>query len=135
MSKHVRIKPYNPRKGCVLRKYTHVPTSKKFDESLGWYIVDDSVAAELVRVRQREGDEQSPMAFDIVDAKTAREIDAKEKKDAIARREAGAATDLSTQDLREGTDSPAMERMRARAAREAVNRKLDDKQARTRAAR
>jgi hypothetical protein len=117
MAKHVRLKPYNPRRGCVMRKYTHGPTNKKFEEAHGWYLVDDGLAHELENVHQIARDPDSPLAFDVTDLRGAKAIDAAEKK-AKEKKDSTDATDLTTRDLRSGTDrSPADERREARAKR------------------
>jgi hypothetical protein len=96
----VRLKPHNKRRGHVMRVYVHAPTGKKFEERRGWYKVDLELANYLESVLQREGDEDSPRAFDV---RSTREqcdaLDAKDAKEVIQRRAAAEANDLSTGDL------------------------------------
>ena len=49
----VRLKPYDPRRGFVLRRYTY--RGIKFHEERGWYRVDKAVAHELVGFRFHAG--------------------------------------------------------------------------------
>jgi hypothetical protein len=116
----VRIKPYNPRLGHSLRKYTHLPTNKKFEETQGWYKVDAGLAKYLTTVQMVEGDPRSPMAFDVCTEAEAKAIDLREKK-AKDRKDPNEANDLTTSDLRSrditsnSTSSPADERRARRA--------------------
>ncbi len=59
----VRLKPYDPRRGFVLRRYTY--RGIKFHEERGWYRVDKDVGEYLRSVRQVPGDEHAPLAFDV----------------------------------------------------------------------
>lgn len=114
----VRLKPHNPRKGCVLRTFVHGPTGKRFEERRGWYTIDalasfqrENERGEMKKVllvsalreaRQVEGDEDSKGAFDICTLEEARAIDAREKKEGVRRAGAGEANDLTTRDLGNG---------------------------------
>lgn len=121
-TRHVRIKPYNPKRGHLMRRYAHVPTNKRFEESHGWYIVDAALAKTLEEVHVHSHDMDSPLAFDVCTAAQAKEIDAREAK-AKDRKDASGATDLTTDDLRSrsaisnSTSSPVDERRTARARR------------------
>lgn len=105
-----------------MRRYAHVPTGKRFEESHGWYIVDVGLAKTLEEVHVHSHDTDSPLAFDVCTAAQAQEIDAREAK-AKDRKDANAATDLTTDDLRSrnanstSTSSPVDERRTARARR------------------
>lgn len=83
MSKFVRLKRFNG-KQHVLRRYTVFGI--KFEESKGWYEVDDDVAAYLEKIKQREGSPDSEFsadAFDVCDTlEEAMGIDEAEKKKA-----------------------------------------------------
>ncbi|MBL9025658.1 MAG: hypothetical protein JNL21_25920, partial [Myxococcales bacterium] len=46
----VRLKPYDPRRGHVLRRYTYAGI--KFQEERGWYRVERPVAEYLRAVRE-----------------------------------------------------------------------------------
>ncbi len=83
MSKLVRLKPHDPKKGHVIRRYTAF--SIRFEEARGWYKVSDEVAAYLATVHQTPGDEDSPLAFDVCTDEEAQRLEAAEKKKAEER--------------------------------------------------
>jgi hypothetical protein len=83
MAKLVRLKPHDPKKGHVIRRYTAF--SIRFEEARGWYKVADEVAAYLGTVHQVPGDEDSPLAFDVCTEDEAQRIEAAEKKKAEER--------------------------------------------------
>ena len=76
----VRLKPYNKKKGHVLRRYLY--RGIRFQESRGWMRVRNEVADYLKSVHQIPDDQDSPEAFDICSEKEAKAIDKKEKQDA-----------------------------------------------------
>ena len=84
----VRLKPHDPRRGYVMRRYTY--RGIKFHVERGWYRVTKDVADYLKDIRQVAGQEHSPPAFDICSDQEAMAIDAKEKKGAASK---AAATD------------------------------------------
>ena len=84
----VRLKPYDPRRGHVLRRYTY--RGIKFHEERGWYRVDKAVADYLREVRQVPADEYAPLAFDVCTDAEAKSLDAKDKEASATRK---AATD------------------------------------------
>jgi hypothetical protein len=83
MAKLVRLKPHDPKKGHVIRRYTAFGV--RFEEARGWYKVSDEVAAYLATVHQRPGDEDSPLAFDVCTDDEAQRMEAAEKKKAEER--------------------------------------------------
>lgn len=96
----VRLKPHDPRRGYVLRRYTY--RGIKFQCERGWYRVEKPVADYLRRIRQVAGDEHSPPAFDVCTADEARALDAREKEGAVPR--AAATDDIKVSPARaEGT--------------------------------
>lgn len=99
MSKLVRLKPYNPKRGHNLRKYTHSPTGKKFEEPLGWYRVEDTLAVYLATVKQNPTDSDSPDAFDVVSEDEAKAIDKREAKEKD-KKGADEPNDLTTREMR-----------------------------------
>ena len=113
---HVRLKPYNPRRGAILRKYVLVDRKLTFQEERGWYKVDAEVADYLATVRQVHGDELSLEAFDICTEAEAKAIDAREAGEKKRKDEGAMANDLTTRDLRERT--PVDERLERAAERE-----------------
>ena len=82
----VRLKPYDPRRGHVLRRYTY--RGIKFQEERGWFRVPKDVADYLRAVHQVPGDEHSPLAFDCCTEAEAKGLDAKEKESAVTRKTA-----------------------------------------------
>jgi len=84
----VRLKPHDPRRGHLLRRYTY--RGIKFQEERGWYRVEKSVADYLRDVRQTPGDEHAPLAFDVCTPEEAQALDAREKEATVTRK---AATD------------------------------------------
>lgn len=70
----VRLKPYDPRLGCVLRRFTY--RGIKFHDERGWYRVDKEVAEYLRGVRQVPGDKHAPLAFDVCTEAEAQALDA-----------------------------------------------------------
>lgn len=111
MAKLIRLKPFDAKKGHIIRRYTAFATT--FEEHKGWYRVTDHVAAYLATVHQVPNDEDSPLAFDVCTQDEAERIDAAEKKKAEERARAAepnVATardvtalggDLTTADLRD----------------------------------
>ena len=81
-----RLKPYNPRRGHVLRSYTYAGI--RFREERGWLRVEKPVADYLRTVHQLPGNPYSPLAFDVCTDDEARALDAAETEASPARRKA-----------------------------------------------
>jgi uncharacterized protein YdbL (DUF1318 family) len=125
MAKLVRLKPYDPKKGHVIRRYTAFAI--RFEEARGWYKVSDEVATYLGTVHQVPGDEDSPLAFDVCTEEEAQRLEVAEKKKAEERARAAEpnvaqphdvsvkSADLTTADVAPARSS----RAEARAARRA----------------
>lgn len=125
MAKLVRLKPYDPKRGHVLRRYTAFGI--RFDESRGWYRVSDEVAAYLAAVHEQPGLDYTPLAFDVCTEEEALTLEAREKKEQEERAIASAPNvatahdvsarpaDLTTADL----PAPRPARSETRAARRA----------------
>ena len=75
-----RLKPYNKRRGHVLRIVNY--RGIKFEGTKGWYRVDDQTAAYLASVHQDPYDEDSPQAFDVMPQEQARALENAENKKA-----------------------------------------------------
>ena len=126
MAKLVRLKPFDPKKGHVIRRYTAF--SIRFEEARGWYKVADEVATYLGTVHQVPGDEDSPLAFDVCTEDEAQRIEAAEKKKAEERARAAEPNvaqpydvsvrggDLTTADLPAARTSRAEGRSARRAS-------------------
>ncbi len=89
----VRLKPYNKKKGNVLRRYTY--RGIRFQESRGWYRVTHEVADYLQKVHQISSDEDSPLAFDVCTEDDAKAIDKREAQDARKATPAEQAVDVT----------------------------------------
>ena len=120
----VRLKPYDPRRKFVLRRYVYAGIH--FLVTRGWERVPKEIADYLRDVRQKEFDPYSPPAFDVCTEAEARALEKRERElsglrrtalDAIPvaqpRRSSGAVT---TRDLagQESDDEEAPARPRAR---------------------
>lgn len=92
-TKLVRLKPYNKKKGHVLRRYTY--RGIRFQGSRGWYRVTGDVAGYLGKVRQVPDDADSPPAFDVCSEAEAKEIDKLEAHHARGALPAEEATDVT----------------------------------------
>jgi hypothetical protein len=97
MAKLVRIKPFDTKKGHVIRRYTVFATT--FEEHKGWYRVSNEVAAYLATVRQTPNDEDTPYAFDVVTQDDAEKIDQAERKKAEERARAAEPNAVAARDL------------------------------------
>jgi hypothetical protein len=93
----VRLKPYDPRRGHVLRRYTY--KGIKFSDDRGWYKVTKAVADYLRDVHQEAGNEHSPPAFDVCSEAEAQEINAREHEETNPRK--GAADDIKVSAARD----------------------------------
>lgn len=74
----VRLKPYDPKRGHVLRRYTY--RGIRFVVERGWYRVSAAMAEHLEGVRQNPNNPQSPPAFDVVTEEEAQRLDAEAAK-------------------------------------------------------
>jgi hypothetical protein len=108
--RYVRLKPYDPKIGHVLRSYFYAPAddrgrpapgAQRFEEKRGWYRVTAEVAKYLSTVHQVETNPRSPLAFDVCTYEQAQQIDEAERGDRDARASAVNANDLTTADLGE----------------------------------
>lgn len=123
MPKVVRLKPYNRRKGYLLRRY--VLGNQKFIENR-WYVVGDVMAAKLANVHSRpDHPDESPLAFDLFD--TQKEAEAQYTAEQEAEREATVKNPefvgtLTTKDL-ESDDAKAGREARAKANLERAKEK------------
>ena len=82
----VRLKPYDPRRGHVLRRYTYAGI--KFHEERGWSRVEKPVGDYLRSVHQLSSDSHSPLAFDVCTEEEAKAIDAAESDASKVKRSA-----------------------------------------------
>lgn len=114
----VRLKPFDPRRGQTLRRYTF--RGIRFRAEGGWHRVDLVIAEHLRGVQSRVGDPQAPLAFDVCSEEDARLLEKKEQLEQSTRR---AATDVLplTRARRAEPTSP-----RRRSAPKSGDEELDD---------
>lgn len=103
--KLIRIKPYNPKIGNVLRRYNL--NGYTFEVERGWYKVDDDVAEYLKGVHQHVELEHSPLAFDVCTEEEAAAIDDREIEAAKVKRASAEPTVVSTAQNPTVVGSPA----------------------------
>lgn len=82
----VRLKPFEPRRGFVLKRFTFAGI--KFHDERGWYRVERPVAEYLRTVRTMADDAHSPLAFDVCSESEARAMEATEADSAKGKRSA-----------------------------------------------
>lgn len=121
----VRLKPYDPRRGHVLRRFTYAGI--KIHEERGWYRVAKDVAEYLRAVHQIPGEPYTPLAFDVCTDDEAKALDAREDTEARVRKNAtddvrlsparADAGALSTADLAEAPPRPRSEEARGKRER------------------
>ena len=74
----VRLKPYDPRRGFVLRRFTYAGI--RFQDERGWYRVERKVGEHLRAVRTVPTDKYAPLAFDVCTEAEAKALDAGESE-------------------------------------------------------
>lgn len=82
---YARLKPYNPKRGYKLRRYTVF--SIRFHVDRGWYKIAPDVAAYLKTVHQDNNNPDSPLAFDVCTAAEVEAIAKRERMEKIRRGE------------------------------------------------
>ncbi len=108
MTMLVRLKPYAPRRGHVLRRYTY--KSIKFQAERGWYRVEEEVAEYLREIHQIPSDEHSPHAFEVCTEKEAKALEAEREAEANRGKRAADAVDTTTEDRPKAKRSSAGKR-------------------------
>ena len=101
----VRLKPYDPRRGYLLRRFTY--RGIKFQCDRGWYRVAPDVAGYLATVRQNGASEFSPLAFDVCAPEEAKALDEREQESATTR--TAAADDIKLSEARRTPETAASE--------------------------
>lgn len=112
---HVRLKPFQPKKGQLLKRYTVFGI--RFEGEKGWYTVDEDVAAYLKTVKQNNNDPDSKDAFDVCTQDEAMELDRQDRIDRMRRGES-VMMPIATDARRE--TNKAMEQMSGKRASAAV---------------
>ncbi len=109
----VRIKPFNPRKGYVMKTYAvdHPEFgSARFLESQGWYEVTPGMAGYLENLNSQPGNNESPAAFDVCTREEAIKLEERERRNAREKADASNATRVHStlrdvQERQRGSDS------------------------------
>lgn len=101
MSKFVRLKPYNPRRGLVTRR--HGIGEMFFVGGLrpNWYEVSDAMAEKLAKKRQFHDDPDSKPLFDVMDKEEQERVAAEEQNQVLAQLGAVGQTVAMPPDFRE----------------------------------
>ena len=79
----VRLKPFDPNRGFVLRRYTY--RGIRFQEERGWYRVEKGVGEYLRTVRQ-SADPHASQAFDVCAEEEAKTLEVRELAESNPRR-------------------------------------------------
>lgn len=79
----VRLKPYNPRAGYKLQRYTY--KGIRIEEAKGWHQVPTKVSDYLAKVRNDSDDEHSPLAFDVMTLEEAKALNEREYRAKVER--------------------------------------------------
>lgn len=74
----VRLRPYAPRQGFVMRRYSAFGI--RFEEGRGWYEVPRSIGEYLKTVHEAAENPGSPLAFDVCTREGARQLEETEKR-------------------------------------------------------
>src|SRR3972149_4543544 len=80
---YVRLKPYNPRQGLVVKRYLYKGANYVYDQNAQlsvWYRVTPQLANELRELRQVEGDGLSAQLFDVYKETEKRQIEEEEER-------------------------------------------------------
>lgn len=84
MSKFVRLKPYNPRRGYVVQRHGIGEMFFVGGVRPNWYEVQDVVAERLAKKRQFHNDPDSKPLFDIMDREEKERVAAEEQNQVLA---------------------------------------------------
>ena len=101
MSKFVRLKPYNPRRGFVVQRHGIGEMFFLGGVRPNWYEVSDDVAAMLGQKRQFHTDPDSKPLFDIMDKEEKERVAAEEQNQVLAQLGAIGQTVAMPQELRD----------------------------------
>jgi hypothetical protein len=82
----VRLKPYDPRRGFVLRRFTFAGI--RFQDERGWYRVEKRIGEHLRSVHEVPGDPHAPLAFDVCTEAEAKALETSEAEAAKFKRSA-----------------------------------------------
>lgn len=111
----VRLKPYDPRRGHVLRRYSF--RGILFSAARGWFRVTEEVAEHLRGVHQRDHNPHSPLAFDVATEDEAKAIDQRDAADKELHTPAEAAPAVQAREDRAPSGSSRSRASRRRSSR------------------
>ena len=89
---YVRLKPFAPRQGYKTQRHSHREQIFVGGVRPNWYLVGETLAAELRAKRQLQNDPDSRPMFDVVDKATKAEIEEREQSSFLAGMGYNAAT-------------------------------------------
>jgi hypothetical protein len=116
---YVRLKPYDPKNGCVKRRFHYKDMLYAISNDTGqpiWYKMNDpKLIAELKEMRQIESSQMSPPLFDILDEATYQKVQEEETNLRLV--ELGLMSATST---RPNVEAPVVDRSAEEAGREAA---------------
>ena len=115
----VRLKPHEPRRGYVLRRFAFRGIT--FHADRGWYRVEKPVAEYLQTVRQEPADARSPLAFEVYTEREAKDLETREETEA---REKKRTVEAPTVEAREAPGDAPKERQ-ARGQKPAAETKKE----------
>lgn len=93
---HVRLKPYNKRKGYLVRNYIH--RGVRFTER--WSVVSAAIAHELVDLVQPHASDDEIPLFDVKTEQEAVAIESKERDDGLGIKRVAAAAPITDKSFR-----------------------------------
>ncbi len=101
----VRMKPYDPQRGFVLRRFTY--RGVRFQPERGWYRVQKDVGEYLKGVRQGP-ERHAPLAFDVCTEEEATTLEARERAEANPKKSVTDELTLSPARAEEGLVADAL---------------------------
>lgn len=127
---YVRIKPYNPRTGQLLRSLTLSKHGLRIKEQQGWRRLKNpsqELLRDLFHYRNEPGDEHAQLAFDVCTFEEAKQEERREREAKIKKQEVRA--DVEHAGVLTTADLPSSGKSRAELRREANTRKAAERQA------
>lgn len=127
---YVRIKPYNPRSGHLLRSLTLSKHGLRIKEQQGWKRLKNpsqELLRDLFHYRNEPGDEHAALAFDVCTYEEAKQEERREREAKIKKQEVRA--DVEHAGVLTTADLPSSGKSRAELRREANQRKAAERQA------
>lgn len=127
---YVRIKPYNPRAGLLLRSLTMSKHGLRIKEQQGWKRLKNpstELLRDLFAYQNEPAGENSPKAFDVCTFEEGKSVERREKEAKIKKQETRA--DIEHAGVLTTADLPSGQKSRADLRRENNARKAAERQA------